>query len=263
MSLTWGDWLRFIVTPLVVAGITAIVAARNAKKTPHERLKNLVDIRKNMPVYLDSRNVVESAIARELVDFDRRLAADQRGFWAGARERVAQFEWPLVSLVAAAVFSVGTLIAALVDPGWRVVAVTALTFLAVSVAIFLAARIAFKAERLGLSRDRASAEISAHFPREFMQEVGKNGIMLAQRANYLFSVAEKLTDMGVFEREVAVENSDEPSLQVERFTLTPFGRRVWDWTLAEAERQHVAKWTDLAGENGEGDGCPGRGAPGA
>lgn len=78
MGLGWADWIRFVLTPLVLGLIAAIVATRNAKKTPHERLKNLVDIHDKMPDHLDSRKVVEAAIARELVDFDRRVAADQR-----------------------------------------------------------------------------------------------------------------------------------------------------------------------------------------
>ena len=80
MGLSWGEWIRFALAPLIIALIAALVATRNARKTPHERLKNLVDIQDKMPSGLDSRSVVEAAIARELVDFDRRIAADQWGF---------------------------------------------------------------------------------------------------------------------------------------------------------------------------------------
>lgn len=97
-SFTWADWVRYIVTPLVIVAITAIVSTRNSRKKPHERLKNLVDIHNSLPDDMDRRGVVKIAIARELVDFDRRMVADQRGVWTGFKERVAQRPIPHLTL---------------------------------------------------------------------------------------------------------------------------------------------------------------------
>lgn len=82
--------MRFVVAPAVFVLVTAWIATRNARKTPHERLKNLVDIAKNMPAGVDRNDVVIGAIARELVDFDRRLKADQSTFRARWKERFVQ-----------------------------------------------------------------------------------------------------------------------------------------------------------------------------
>ncbi|MGJ0121668.1 hypothetical protein ACQ7HM_20900 [Williamsia sp. MIQD14] len=95
----WIDWLRYVLTPLLVAVLGATIATRNARKTPHERLKNLVDIHDKMPAGLDHDNVVETAIARELVDFDRRMAAAQRGLLANIKERLVQLNPALTILL--------------------------------------------------------------------------------------------------------------------------------------------------------------------
>lgn len=84
------DWVRYVVAPVALGLLAAAIATRNARKTPHERLKNLVDIQKNMPEGIDTKGVVVGAIARELVAFDRRLKADQLGFWAHWRERALE-----------------------------------------------------------------------------------------------------------------------------------------------------------------------------
>ena len=81
----------------------------------------------------------------------------------------------------------------------------------------------------------------------------------------MFNAAERLTDMGVFERELLVETPEKR--QVFRFTLTPFGRDVLASALAEADRRTNELYDLFADESGEADGegdtDRGRGAPGA
>lgn len=76
--------------PIVAAFIVGGFAIRNARKTPHERLKNLVDIAKDMPEGLDIDQSVQRAITAELVDFERLMAASRKGFWAKRKEHVIQ-----------------------------------------------------------------------------------------------------------------------------------------------------------------------------
>ncbi|WP_328811847.1 hypothetical protein [Rhodococcus sp. NBC_00294] len=97
----WGEWVRFVVAPAAFVLVTAWIATRNARKTPHERLKNLVDIAKNMPDGADPNGIVVGAIARELVDFDRRLRADQSTLRARWKERFLQWgDRPLLAVMA-------------------------------------------------------------------------------------------------------------------------------------------------------------------
>lgn len=72
----WEEWVRFVAAPTVLALLAVWIATRNSRKTPHERLNNLVDIEKNMPEGADPNSIGIGAIARELVDFDRRIKAD-------------------------------------------------------------------------------------------------------------------------------------------------------------------------------------------
>ncbi len=260
MSLTWGDWLRFIVTPLVIAAFTAIVATRNSKKTPHERLKNLVDIHKNMPERFDLEKVVEGAIARELVDFDRRLAADQRGIWAGAKERLAQLRGETLATVIGAIACVAGLAIGLAEAdSWPVAAYTVALAAGTGIALFTTVRVTSKDERASLNRDRAVAEIKAHFPRVLMQEVSEVGEFSISSGDYRLKLAERLADMGIFEKVIVPRESVDEE-QLFSFVLTPEGKQLWDSALADVERQHSAR---LGHFDEDGDDTPGRGAPGA
>ena len=272
MLLTWGDWLRFVVTPLVIAGFTAIVAARNARKTPHERLKNLVDIHANMPTNLDIRNVVQKAIARELVDFDRRLAADQRGFWAGVRERVAQRGGVQIVTIVLLTGVLAAVTTSLVNPDMWSKTVT-LVIICVSVAVILiAGRIVLKGERRQLNRERAAVEITSQFSRAQLHSLLINECVDCSRGDYHFKVAEKLADMGVFDRGYPVGSAEQPDLQVYRFDLTQFGKEAVAEALLERRPRgdrparsgghRDLNRAELADGNGEGDDNPGRGAPG-
>lgn len=260
MSLTWGDWLRFIVTPLVIAAFTAIVGTRNSKKTPHERLKNLVDIHKNTPEGLDLEKVVEGAIARELVDFDRRLAADQRGIWAGIKERFAQLRGETLATAFAATACVGALVFSLFEAdSWGAAIASVTTFFLTASTLYVAVRVTSKDERSSLNRDRAVAEIKAHFPRLLMQEVSEDGFFSISSGDYRLKLADRLADMGIFEK-VIIPREPVDEEQLFSFVLTPEGKQVWDLALADVERQHSA----LLGHSEEdGGGDPGRGAPGA
>lgn len=260
MPLTWGDWLRFIVTPLVIAAITAIVATRNAKKTPHERLKNLVEIHKNMPAGLDLENVVEGAIARELVDFDRRLAADQRGLWAGIRERLAQLRSETVVTVIGGVGALAAYATGLMEQvdSWGTAIIGLTTILVSSIGLFAAVRASLKSERSSLNSDRATAEIKAHFPRLLLQEVSRDGELSISSGDYRLKLAERLADMGIFEK-VIVPREPVAKEQLFTFVLTEDGKRVWNSAFADLEREHLAHWEDIAAENRqeEGDDDPG------
>ncbi len=248
--------------PLVVAGVTAVIATRNAKKTPHERLKNLVDIHKNMPDSLDGRKVVEGAIARELVDFDRRLAADQRGFWAGIKERLAQIQRQKAALVAAGVIGVALPTVLFVFAGWgSKVGLWASALAGLGTVLgAIGAMFAVQEERKSLNVDRAAAEISAHFSRAYIQALSLLGKLDLHETTYASSVFGRLIDMGVFERADIKGPNGELSI---RLVLTPEGRKALDSALAQAEVQNAAKWADVAKENGaEGDDGPGREEPG-
>ncbi|MBT1258238.1 hypothetical protein KHP11_27610 [Rhodococcus erythropolis] len=89
--------------PIVAAFIVGGFAIRNARKTPHERLKNLVDIAKDMPEGLDVDQSVQRAITAELVDFERLMAASRKGFWAKRKEHVIQHRFRYTAAIAVCV----------------------------------------------------------------------------------------------------------------------------------------------------------------
>jgi hypothetical protein len=108
-------------TPLVAffgAIITAWVATRNARKTPHENLKTLTDIRTaladELPV-VDPEEALSRAISLEVKKLDEVTAARERGLWAyfwavaGQRRNVIVAVWALATgFIALAVFATGS-----------------------------------------------------------------------------------------------------------------------------------------------------------
>lgn len=65
--------------PLIVAFIAAIVATRNAGRSPHDRLKAVVDIHKDIPDGVDTKGVLEAVMARELEVMAKRYATREKG----------------------------------------------------------------------------------------------------------------------------------------------------------------------------------------
>ena len=239
MRLGWADWIRFVLTPLVVGLIAAIVATRNAKKTPHERLKNLVDIHDKMPDGLDSSNVVEAAIARELVDFDRRVAADQKGFWAGIKERVAQVGSTRTAVLVPAVTVIAIAVSALVsDTSWVPTATTALGALVASLGVAVTVFFASRVERESLTLDRAAAHITATFPRAGIQFLASRDVFSPEDVKSgIRDAAERLEAMGVF------TSDGSAGLRV-----TPFGKKAIELSLSEVDRQYFANMADVKAE---------------
>lgn len=258
MGLGWADWIRFVLTPLVLGSIAAIVATRNAKKTPHERLKNLVDIHDKMPEDLDSRKVVEAAIARELIDFDRRVAADQRGFWAGARERFAQFSgisWTIpvgfVLAGSAAAIVVSAITHEPLNQSWALIPGIIVSLLAAVIGALIAYR-ASRTERQTLNLDRAAAYITATFARVVIQDLASRDVFSPEEVQGVIGdAATRLEAMGVF------ESDGRSGLRV-----TPFGKKAIELSLREVDRQHIAHWANVAAEMNARDDGSGREAPG-
>lgn len=89
----------------LAAGVGAVIAAviagwfggRNARKSPHERLKALVEIAKDMPDGLDTDETVKRAIERELRHIARLNAAREQSYGRYAVELLLQnmSEWAL------------------------------------------------------------------------------------------------------------------------------------------------------------------------
>lgn len=245
MGLGWADWIRFVLTPLVLGLIAAIVATRNAKKTPHERLKNLVDIHDKMPDGLDSSNVVEAAIARELVDFDRRVAADQKGFWSGLKERIAQVGSVGTGFFLSAVAAIAIVVLAISGAFWGPAAATTLGALAigwvaigVAVASAAGALIASRDERESLTLDRAAAHIAATFPRVGIQFLASRDVFYPEDVKSgIRDAADRLEAMGVF------TSDGSAGLRV-----TPFGKKAIELSLSEVDRQFFANMADVKAE---------------
>nr|WP_064572069.1 hypothetical protein [Gordonia sp. LAM0048] len=203
---------------------------------------------------------MEGAIARELVDFDRRLAADQRGIWAGIKERFAQLRGETVATAFAGAACVAALVFSLSESNsWMDAIASVTTFLATGLVLYVTVRVTSKDVRSSLNRDRAVAEIKAHFPRLLMQEVAEDGFFSISSGDYRLKLAERLADMGIFEKEIIPRRPVDEE-QLFSFVLTPEGKLVWDSALADVERQHSAL---LGHFDEDGDGGPGRGAPGA
>lgn len=236
MGLGWADWIRFVLTPLLLGLIAAIVATRNAKKTPHERLKNLVDIHEKIPDGLDSRNVVEAAIVRELVDFDRRVAADQRGFWAGVRERFVQFGGPISALllIVACVVALPFLFLEFLrdeyNRSWLTVISAAASIVGIAVGLFVSQR-SFRTERKSLNLDRAAAYITATFARAVIQDLASRDVLSSKDVEgILGESAPRLEAMGVVE-------SDGGSGDLH---VTPFGKDAINLGLRNANLRYFA-----------------------
>lgn len=74
-----------VILAAIIAGSFTI---RNARKTPHEQLKTLVEIREKLHVV--DTHVIDAAIDRELEKIDRLHSARTRGVWSGLNEAVKQ-----------------------------------------------------------------------------------------------------------------------------------------------------------------------------
>ncbi|MEU4807922.1 hypothetical protein AB0H20_01845 [Nocardia fluminea] len=82
--LAWGG----VVIAAIIAGGFAV---RNARKTPHENLKTLVEIlEKSEHVWRDDRRVLEEAVHREIQRIDQLNRARVEGFWSYLGERSKQ-----------------------------------------------------------------------------------------------------------------------------------------------------------------------------
>lgn len=209
------------------------------------------------------RRVVEGAIARELVDFDRRMTADQRGFWAGAKERAIQLQTStLIARAFQFVVALSFLFGWLVVIGvfdrtdyWSTVSrigIPATAFVLGSYVVFKAGRRVARVELESLNRDRVSAEIATQMPRPLLQEVSRSRRIDLPYGHHYFSAFERLAEMGVFE--IIPENSLEKGKKSVSFELTPFGTEVWDLALAGADRQHDSHWENVAKHDGDGGG---------
>lgn len=88
---TKPEWWQSALTPLgyvIAALIAGGFAFRIARKTPHENLKALVEIRQTLSegdVNLDESGVLAAAIGHELDKIDRLTAAREKGFWEYTR----------------------------------------------------------------------------------------------------------------------------------------------------------------------------------
>lgn len=211
-----------------------------------------------MPQDMDSGKVVESAIARELVDFDRRLAADQRGFWKGTAERIRQGSatggWPfLVFILFITCFMVLVWLFAAVygldtrPPSLVVAAILAVGGVAATSLRDYFSRRERKSTKPGsLNRERAAAEVRTVFPRVKLQQILKDGGFVAEFDSDNFWVANRLTSMGVF-KEFPLGGGGGMF-----YSLTDAGREILESVLADMDRQHVEKWANIAKENSEG-----------
>lgn len=85
------EWWQSALTPLgyvIAALIAGGFAFRIARKTPHENLKALVEIRQTLSegdVNLDENGVLAAAIGHELDKIDRLTTAREKGFWEYTR----------------------------------------------------------------------------------------------------------------------------------------------------------------------------------
>lgn len=247
MGLSWGEWIRFVLAPLIIAAIAAYVATKNARKTPHERLKNLVEIYAKMPNEMDTRRVVRAAISRELVDFDRRLAADQRGPWTGMRERSAQVRLSTeVVLTVIVLLPLGaSIIVGVVDSSAGSEASTWLTVVAVFYLLTSVGSIAAgKRPRASLKVDRTAAQILATFPHVHIQHIALTEELTSKPGDSYYDVAQRLLALGVLERS---DQRDSTGSSV--FRVTPFGKQALAESLEESTRQRIAHWESVAGEN--------------
>lgn len=114
--VTTVRWHDALVTPwwqpilgwggvVIAAIITGGIAIRNARKTPHEKLKTLVEILdQSHLVWREDRHVLETAIHREIQRIARLNEAQLEGWWAYQIERFRQSGVePLSAVMGAAV----------------------------------------------------------------------------------------------------------------------------------------------------------------
>lgn len=260
MGLSWGDWIRFVIVPIFVVALTTAVAMRNAKKAPYERLKNLVEIQEKMPNGLDSKKVVEAAIARELVDFDRRVSADQRGFWPGLWERLAQIQ-PI--LLAYWFIGVGVVLAAFIvylpdkrlQDGSAEMNTLAGASLVSAFGALITVIIAHRS-RISLRVDRISAQLVATFPHSAIDYISCRDSLATWPGDPWYADLRRLEDQGVFKVQENVKDSVV-------YRPTAIGRRAIQSALAEVNHQRPERQASAAAQDaGCAEQTPGREVPG-
>ncbi|MEV4155831.1 hypothetical protein AB0J48_22660 [Nocardia salmonicida] len=86
---------------VIAATIAGGIAVRNARKTPHENLKTLVEILDmSQHIWRDDRRVLEESVHREVQRLDRLNQARVEGFRPYFVERIKQLD-PLLPAVVA------------------------------------------------------------------------------------------------------------------------------------------------------------------
>ncbi|MDJ0426009.1 hypothetical protein QNA19_08775 [Rhodococcus fascians] len=97
-----------VVVPLAVGLFAGWIATRNARKSPHDNLKALVEIEAKLADD-DHKVVVQASIAREIRKLNALNSAREEKFWkwvwinlTSSREIAGYFVFPLVALVVAA-----------------------------------------------------------------------------------------------------------------------------------------------------------------
>ncbi|MBA5846341.1 hypothetical protein [Gordonia amicalis] len=260
MGLSWGDWIRFVIVPIFVVALTTAVAMRNAKKAPYERLKNLVEIQEKMPNGLDSKKVVEAAIARELVDFDRRVSADQRGFWPGLWERLTQIQ-PI--LLAYWFIGVGVVLAAFIvylpdkrlQDGSAEMNTLAGASLVSAFGALITVIVAHRS-RISLRVDRISAQLVATFPHSAIDYISCRDSLATWPGDPWYANLRRLEDQGVFKVQENVKDSVV-------YRPTAIGRRAIQSALAEVSHQRPERQASAAAQDaGCAEQTPGREVPG-
>ena len=82
---------------IAAAVIAGSVAVRNARKTPHETLKSLLEILSDEHVWREDRPILAAAVHREIQRIELLNEARLQGFWAYQRARylslVSPFTW--------------------------------------------------------------------------------------------------------------------------------------------------------------------------
>ncbi|MVU83310.1 hypothetical protein GPX89_39490 [Nocardia sp. ET3-3] len=73
---------------VLAAIIAGSVAVRNARRTPHDVLKSLLDILKDEHIWREDRAILEVAVHREIQRIRALNEARLQGFWAYQRERL-------------------------------------------------------------------------------------------------------------------------------------------------------------------------------
>ncbi|MEW1881021.1 hypothetical protein AB0O58_15125 [Rhodococcus sp. NPDC080181] len=105
----------FVPVGVILAAIIAgSFAVRNARKTPHEQLKTLVEIREKL--HIVDTHVIDAAIDREIAKIDRLNAARIEGFWQYAWQRLKEwYDDPTPDLLAVGVAGLAGLLPVLLN----------------------------------------------------------------------------------------------------------------------------------------------------